>query len=361
MQSENKVHIPDAWIGIDVAKNTFDAAIHLPVEYGQPAREITEIPSFSYYRTKQGLQEMFSKAKSECEKFASKRGVENPSLRIVMEATGRYSIELASWINETAPETKPVIDDPSAIYDYTKSLKIRNKTDAVDAAALAKYGAERMPEPQSEMPSHYAELRERTRLRENLVNELTAVRERYNETRNSSTCAEIQKKLIQHLKKSLEEIDEAIRQQVENYSDLKRAVELIETIPGAGFLTAVVVLSECGPMENFTRSRSLGSYAGLSPKRQESGTSVKGKSHITRRGPKVLRQKLYMASIVAGNKINSMQNLKKRMVEKGKAPMSARCAIMRKLLILIRAVVINDTPFIHDYNIKKNSWKNNLT
>lgn len=351
-KTDNRSFIPDAWIGIDVAKQTFDAGLHLPVEYGQPARDIADIPTFPFNRTEQGVKEMISWAESECREFASQNGCKAPNLRVVMEATGRYSIDLTSWITAKKPEIRPVIEDPGATHKYAQSLKVQNKTDPIDARVLARYGAERMPEPRAEVPAHYTELREKSRLRENLVNDLTAARERFKESSNNKVCADIQKKLIRQLEKAVEEIDEAIREQVDKNADLKHVVELMTTIPGVGFKTAVVVLAECGPLDYFKRSRSLASYAGLAPKRKESGTSVQGGTRITRRGPAVLRQKLYMASISAGQKIDTMQQLKDRMTEKGKPPMSARCAVMRKLLVLMRAVVVNDTPFIADYNHK---------
>ena len=193
--TDNSLFVPDAWIGIDVAKNTFDAALHLPVAHGKPARDIPDIPVFTYNRTEKGLKEMTSWAESECRDFASQNSCNTPKLRIVMEATGRYSIELTSWITEKMPETRPVIEDPRTAYNFAQSLNLQNKTDSIEARGLARYGAERMPEPRAEMPAHYAELRERSRLRESLLSELTAARERLKECSNSPICAAIQKKL----------------------------------------------------------------------------------------------------------------------------------------------------------------------
>ncbi len=64
----------------------------------------------------------------------------------------------------------------------------------------------------------------------------------------------------------------------------------------------------------------------------------------------MLRQNLYMASITAGRKVDGMAQIRKRMIEKGKSPMAARCAVMRKLLILMRAVVVNNTEFKAGYS-----------
>ncbi len=205
MQTNHENVMPAAWLGIDVGKNSFDVGLHLPVEYGQPARGIGDIPTISVDRTSEGLSRALSWAMDKCRSFASGNNCPAPSLRAVMEATGRFSLELCSWITAAAPEIKPVIDDPRAIHDYARSLKIRNKTDAVDAAVLARYGAERMPEPRPVMPSHYAELRERTRLRSSLVGGLVAARERLDEIRGSRVAAKIQKKVVKTLEKAVAE------------------------------------------------------------------------------------------------------------------------------------------------------------
>lgn len=349
MQTNAKSEMPAAWLGIDVSKNSFDVGLHLPVEYGQPAREIGDILTICVDRTCEGVTEALSWAADRCQAFAAANNCQVPAMRAVMEATGRFSMELCSWITSAAPEIRPVIDDPRAIRNYAQSLKVRNKTDAVDAAVLARYGAERMPEPHPAMPSHYAELRQRTRLRGSLVGELVAARERLDEIQGSPVAARIQKKLVKALEGAVAEADRAVIEQVKQHSDLQQAVNLMTTIPGVGFKVATVTLAECGPLQNFKRSRAIGSYSGLAPSRRESGTSVRGGTRIARRGPGILRQSLYMASINAGNKIEGLAQIKKRMVEKGKSPMSARCAVMRKLLILMRAVVVNDTEFRAEY------------
>lgn len=338
-------HTPQtAWLGIDVAKATAEVGIHLPVASGQPARNIREIPTRTFERTPQGVADMLGWA------AATVGGAGVPmALRCVMEATGRYSVELAAMLTEMDADLRPVIDDARAIRDYAKSLKLRNKTDAIDAAVLARYGAERMPEPKPAIPPHYAELRERNRLRDTLVIDLAAARLRLGEVAGSPAVTRIQKTVVRNLEKALAETEKLLRRWVAENPDLSRDVELMQSIPGVGFITAVTVLAECGPLSNFSRSRSLGSYAGLAPRVRESGTSVRGGAHISRRGPAKLRQALYMASIVAAQRIPRLAALKDRMTGKGKSPMSARCAVMRKLLITMRAVVVNQTPFSLEY------------
>ncbi|MCF7853341.1 MAG: IS110 family transposase [Candidatus Pacebacteria bacterium] len=342
MQTNEPPAPQTAWLGIDVAKATFDVGIHLPVACGQPARDIRDIPTGTFERTSQGVDEMLAWA-------SARRTGRSTVLRCVMEATGRYSIELATMLTDKNAALRPVIDDARAIRDYARSLKLRNKTDAIDAAVLARYGAERMPDPKPAMPSHYRELRERNRLRDALVSDLAAARMRLTEMAAGSTVATIQRSVVCNLEKALSKIDKALRAWTDEHADLRKDIKLMQSIPGVGFITAVTVLAECGPMANFRRSRSLGSYAGLAPRIRESGTSVRGGTHITRRGPAKLRQALYMASIAAGNRIPALAALKKRMTEKGKPPMSARCAVMRKLLITMRAVVVNQTPFSLNY------------
>ena len=131
------------WAGLDVAKASFDAALYLPLEPGQLPRNVADLPKESFPRTSEGMNKFLHWTFL----IREKAGLEGGSMRIVMEATGRYSRELASWLNQEAPFTSPAIEDPKTVHDFIKSFKLRNKTDRIDAGAIARYGAERMPEP----------------------------------------------------------------------------------------------------------------------------------------------------------------------------------------------------------------------
>lgn len=344
----NKQLLP-TWCGIDVSKATMDVAIYLPVEPGQAPRDVKSLPKKTFPRTLEGVKHFHDWSVH----VRDEAGIEGGNMRIVMEATGRYSKELAGWLNAEMSFTRPVIEDPKAIKDFIGSLKSRTKTDQTDAGGLARYGAERMPEPAEEMPLEYLYLRELMRHRADISSQLTAARARLVELSELGglevlkEIIEIQKVLIKSMEKALGKMDLAIKRHIHSNLDLRKNVKLASSVPGVGLIVAAVVLGECGPLDRHT-SRQLGSYSGIAPQIRQSGTSVK-QSKISRRGSGYLRQVIYMSSISAVQCNPDMAAFYNRLITKGKKPMQARCAVMRKILILIRAVVVNQKEYEKNY------------
>ena len=338
MRIESKQLLP-AWNGIDVAKETFDSALYMPVEPGQAPRDIMSLPKKTFARTLEGVKEFHDWSFQ----VRDKAGLEGGNMRIVMEATGRYSKELAGWLNAEMPFTRPVIEDPRAVKDFIKSLKLRNKTDRIDAGALARYGAERMPEPSEDMPEEYQYLRELTRQREALKDQLTAARARLAEMGEFKKMIKIQQAVIKSMEQAVAKMELEIKRCINDSEELRKSLKYAVTVPGVALIVSATVLGECGPLYRYT-SRQLGSYSGIAPQIRQSGTSVCG-SRISKRGSGNLRRVLYMASIAAIEHNPEMEMIYNRLIAKGKKPLQARCAVMRKLLILIRAVVVNETEY----------------
>lgn len=341
MTTEIKIPV---WGGLDVAKETFDAALYLPVKAGQPPRNIMSLPKESFPRTMNGVKSFLYWTF----KIRDNAGLEGGNMRIVMESTGRYSKELANWLNQEAAFTKPCIEDPKAVSDFIKSLKLRNKTDRIDAGALARYGAERMPEPKLELPKDYEYLRELTRQRAETKKQLTTSKLRLSELGTFTKIVKIQKSVVKALELAVAELELEIKNCINNSIELRECVSKAVTIPGVALITAATVLAECGPLYRF-KSRQLGSFSGLAPALRQSGTSL-FRSRISKRGPGRLRQVLYMASIAAVEGNGKMKALHQRLVNKGKTPLQARCAVMHKLLLLIRVIVVNRTEYNANYD-----------
>lgn len=91
--------------------------------------------------------------------------------------------------------------------------------------------------------------------------------------------------------------------------------------------------------------RQLDAHAGLAPAQRQSGSSVRGKSHIAKQGNARLRKALYMPTLVAGQYNPQLKRYYERLVERGKPKKVALTACMRKLLNLLRAMLIKKTLF----------------
>ena len=345
MEREKKLS-HSVWGGIDVAKDKFDAALYLPVAPGQMPRDIMSLPKKTFALTPDGVKKFHQWSVH----IREEAGIEGGKMRLVMEATGRYSKDLTRWFNEEMPFTGPAIEDPKTIKNFIKSLKLRNKTDEIDAGALARYGAERMPEPFQEMPEDYQYLQELTRMRSAILDQLTAAEARLKEINGFKKLEKIQQQMVKSIAQAVKKMELEIKRCVNDSRELRENVKLATTIPGVALITAATVLGECGPLSRHT-SRQTGSYSGIAPQIRQSGTSVRG-SKISRHGPKRLRKALYMPSISAIEGNPRMRALYERLVTKGKTKMQARCAVMRKLLLLIRAVVVNKTEYQDNFSNK---------
>ena len=331
------------WVGIDVAKDSYDAAIYLPLESAGIPRDIIELPKARFERTEKSINAFHYWTYQVRDKALAPGG----KMRIVMEATGRYSEELADWIRQEMPFTKPVILNPKKVSDYRKSLYSGNDTDAIAAAALARFGAERQPEENILLPEEYKELRELTRQRAYMVAQRTTANNRYDEIKNVKIVADVQKKLINTLNKAIEKLEEQITICIEKCRELRESVAYATSIKGIGLTTVAAVLAECGPLKNY-HSRQLSAYSGLSPFKHSSGTSI-NYTHISRKGSKHLRQALYtpMTCLIKCNP--EMREFRQRLLDNGKTPLQARCAMMRKTLILIRALVVSKSYYQENF------------
>jgi len=337
---------PAAWSGIDVAKATFEAALYLPQAHASPPRTVASLPSHSFQRSPQGVAQWLAWCERKLAEHARQQGLDQPPpLRACMEATGRYSLELAAWIVQAGPALEPAIIDPLAAHHYAKSLRMRNKTDRVDAAVLARMGYERRFAPTPPLPPAYATLRQQTRQRDFLMGQLQAARLRAQEMQACPPLLEIQQVLIGELEKAVRKVDRLINKHVASQAQLSEAVRRLRTIPGVGRLTAVVILAELGELSRFATARQVSSFAGLNPKLFESGTSVHYETHLSKQGPARARKVLYMSALSVLRTSGPLRCYYEHLLHEGKCKMAALGALMRKQLILMRAVLVGHCDY----------------
>lgn len=327
------------WSGFDVSKLTFDASL---VRHGQkwPATPLAEIPVRTFPRTLEGVRMFLQWI------YALLANCDEPfRVRVVMEATGRYSRELAEWLIALDPSLDPAIAPPRQTSSFIASMGLRNKTDKLEARALGFYGMERQPSAYHPMTPQEMELRELSRYRDSLVREHVAAANQASETTACKAIRDMQQKRLRLLKQDIQRIEDRMLRLVQQTPELQRDIDLLTSIYGVGFITAVTVRAELGDLRRFDKARQLTAYAGLNPSLKQSGTSVNGRPHMNKRGNPRVRQCLYLAAMVAIRGDNDLQRTNLQLREQGKSPMSALGAIMRKLLVLMRAILISGKPF----------------
>ena len=333
---------PIYWTGIDVAKNTFDAALAC-TGYLHTDKGMEQMPVQTFARTPEGVEQFLAWLERMTPQDEHE---EAPIVRAVMEATGTYSLELTIWLLEKRPTLQPAIVNPRYTANYLKSLGLRNKTDRIEARALALYGWDRRPVPHEPMSPEQEQLRALNRYRDTLLHEQVAERNRNGFLSPNKTVRKLAKDRLRQLKRHIEKVEKEMKTLIKESPALKHDYDLLTSIPGVAFITACVVLAELGDLRRFERARQLTAFVGVSPRTYESGSSVRKRTRMCKTGNPRVRKGLYMAALVASrNTKGPLNEMYTRLVQSGKAPMAALGAVMRKLLVLMRALLITDTPY----------------
>jgi len=325
------------WAGIDVSKMSFDAAIATPLALAFDADVISKLPARKFERTPEGAAAFLAWARERAEETGT-------TLRAVMEATGAYSIELAAWLGELDPQLLPAIANPKRTCDFIKSLGLRNKTDKLEARALALYGLQRSPAPYEQLTPERAQLRSLLRYRDALVEQYTAERLRAEEPCACATVRKLQKRRLEQFKRDIAKLEEQMHKLIASVSQLHCDLKRLTTIYGVGFLTAAVILAEVGDLRRFRRARQLSAFAGLNPTLKHSGTS-RHTSNLCKQGNGRVRKALYMAATTAIRGDNELAHYYQTLRAKAKVHKAALAAIMRKLLIIMRALIITQNDY----------------
>ena len=333
---QNPVSEAAVWIGADVSKGTFDAAL---ARCGQRASSpLSELPARCFVRSPEGVAELLA--------WLRASGVAPESARMVMEATGRYSVELAAWMAQACPPLSPAIASPHQTAAFIKSLGLRNKTDRMDARALALYGVERRPRAYQPPPACEGELRELVRYRDFLVQQKVAAENRAEEMRDSKYVQRTMRRQIRQLERDIEKTEKEMARVKQATPELENDIELMTSIYGVAFLTAATIRAELGDLRRFEKARQLTAFAGLNPSLRQSGSSVHGRPHISKAGNPRVRRALYLSAMVAIRGDNDFRNDYERLRAEGLSKMAALCAIMRKILVLMRALLISGKPYV---------------
>jgi transposase len=106
-------------------------------------------------------------------------------------------------------------------------------------------------------------------------------------------------------------------------------------VTGVGELTSVTVLAETNGFEMIRNKRQIASYAGFDVKEKQSGTSVKGKPRISKKGNKYLRKAMYLPALSAIRHDERFKAIFTRLVAKHGIKMKAAVAVQRKMLELM--------------------------
>lgn len=180
--------------------------------------------------------------------------------------------------------------NPAQVSYFSKSQHRRNKTDSSDALTLTLYAKERQPTPTlTPAPLRQSSAREL----EALSDDLTRLKNRLEAAEQGVTHSEVGdslKRRIAILEDEKHTLEEKLARKTKNVNH--HELTLLQSIPGIGVRTACLLLAELGDVKRFASSRKLVAFAGLTPMRFESGSSVMRRSRISRLGSAHVRRLL---------------------------------------------------------------------
>lgn len=278
-------------------------------------------------------------------RWATRRGKQ---ARVCMEATGVYSLPLALALHGV-PKIAVMVVNPKAIKHFATANLQRGKTDSLDAGTILEF-LERMPFRAWQPPSEeLLEIQHISRRIVQLNTELTRERNRHKAAKRLGAWGRVVANdtavNMRHLERRIAHLEHAALDLIESLPELAEKLHLLSSTTGIARKTGPRILAELLTLpEDMTGSQWV-AHAGLDPRPYESGTSTKKPRRITKAGNRYLRDALYFPALVASQKDPNVKAFYEMLINRGKKPMQALVAIMRKLLLAIWGMFKNNEPW----------------
>jgi transposase len=263
---------------------------------------------------------------------------ERKPTRVVLEATGGYESLVVAALGVAAIPVAVV--NPRQVRDFARGLGKRAKTDPIDAMILAQFAAVVRPTPRPLLADQAIQLTALIGRRTDLVGMLTAER-----NRRATAQAIVRPHLDAHISWLQAELDQVTQE----LSDLMRQSplwrdkeDLLRSVPGVGPITTatlIAILPELGQLSG----KQIAALVGVAPFNRDSGR-FRGKRTILG-GRAEVRRVLYMATVVAIQHNPVVRGFYERLVAAGKPKKVALTASMRKLLLILNAMISHRMPF----------------
>lgn len=272
-------------------------------------------------------------------KWLQQQGV--TEVHACLESTSTYGEAIAEALYLAGHQVSIV--NPARIKGFAQGELSRTKTDKADAALIARFCAAMHPSLWQPLSTEIKQLQA-------LVRRLDALKDIYQQEANRLETATAQVKgLIEehldYLKADIKRTEQLVKTHIDQHQGLKEQRDLLKSIPGIADTTAALILGELGSVQAFESAKQLAAYIGLSPQEHTSGSSVRGRTHLSRTGSGRLRKAFYMPAIVAKRHNPIIRAFCERLVTRGKNQMQIIGAAMRKLVHLVYGVLKHNRPF----------------
>ena len=268
---------------------------------------------------------------------------------VVMEATGYYHYRLAQYLHKKGIAVSVV--NPLSVKRFIQMKLAKVKTDKSDAKAICEYGEVNEVPLYSALTEVQSECLQLFRLLDSYLKKRTATK---NKLHGEETLGIPSKFVYRSLKRDLKHLNNEVKTLEDRLLDLvkqdqQHQLTLLKSIPGMGIKTALFLIVITDGFKKFETASQLCSYVGITPTIRESGSSVRGRSRISKVGNKKLRNLLFLCAFSACKHNKACREIYERIVKKGKSKKLALIAVANKLLKQAFAIAKSGLPYDENF------------
>jgi transposase len=327
---------PVYFLGIDVSKETFNTALTLN---GRDFHEdqLQNKPS--------SISAFFRDLKKQLSSFTT--------LVVCLEHTGIYCQPLLNFLSKNQIR---VCVEPGLQIKQSQGMT-RGKNDDVDAKRIASYAFKNRDNLTLWKPQRGSlqKLKALLTLRERLIKVKNQLEVPINEGHGfidpivSKQIARQCSKSIKSLKDDIKKTDESISKLVREDEHLNKQYNLVTSVPGVGKITALNVILSTNEFTRIQDAKKFACYAGVAPFEHSSGTSIRGRTRVSKMANMAIKRLLHLAAMSAITCSEELKSYYQRKVQNGKNKMSALNAVRNKLISRIFACIKNDRMYQKEY------------
>lgn len=303
------------WVGIDVSKARLDVYLHPAQHQWQAPNNATGIAQI--------LQALAA----------------HSIALVVLEATGGMERAMTQALAQAGIAV--VVTNPRRVREFAKAVGRLAKTDAIDAQVLARFGEAVRPPVRALATEMTQELQELVVRRQQLVEIKSAERNRISSARSEKSRAQIERH-IDWLDEEIKQLDEQIQAQLNQSQQWQEQQALLESVPGVGKVTSRTLLGLLPELGQLNRKQ-IAALVGVAPLNCDSGQK-RGKRFVMG-GRSGVRSALFMAAFVATRRNPVIREFYGRLLGQGKPKKLALVACMRKLLVILNAMLKQKQPW----------------
>lgn len=314
MKKTNSAPMPKVVVGLDVSKRHLDVII-----YGRKALRRFE-------NNPEGIDKLLT--------WLSEKNAEY----VVAEATGGLELPALLTLHEAGFLVSRV--NPRWIKDYARAQGRYAKTDPLDAQIIASYGVRMRPDIWTPWDKDTQSFKDLAVRRRQLISMRTMEKNRSQQTQ----CAHVYRQhmqMIETLNYQIDEIQNVLEQMIDSRQDWSRKAKIIKSVPGLSRMSAIGLIADL-PELGTCSSKEIAALVGVAPFNHDSG-KLKGYRR-TGGGRKSIRDILYIVAVGMARGYNPvMERFYKRMRDAGKPAKVALVAVIRKIVVMLNAMIKNDT------------------